>query len=333
MWVAWDSSANYFDRPILVGYYHNDTLFEVTNIIDSAHSYTRFDHFALAANNASCVYVAWSPILMGYYKEYSHIFLKSYKNISWDTIQIAVEGIDYVLSADGKIVKCLAFSSDSVAPIVLSSDEYHGMAEYAWWFSFGYWDVDSGWVERSFSSVGFFGGSGFRTAPLNIAATCDQNGNFLVVYCDTVDSDTFSLICKRFTYGLFTYDTTFVIKSNCYAQDGAAIKGLHPTLAWSDSHSIFLNTYYDTIWSQPPLRISDTALHNCINPDIVAENDSTVWVCYQNDGEIYVTRTSLPLGVAGNPNIEYRIPNIETAESQGLAEPGKQCDPLLVYAS
>ena len=80
-----------------------------------------------------------------------------------------------------------------------------------------------------------------------------------------------------------------------------------PHIVWNDRGSIFLSKLVDTLWSKPALQISDTSLHNCINPDIVAENDSTVWVCYQNDGDIYVTRTTVPLGVAGNTNNEYRI--------------------------
>ncbi|MCU0607230.1 MAG: hypothetical protein MUF78_07390 [Candidatus Edwardsbacteria bacterium] len=301
--VAWDSTGKVqLDR--YAGYWNG-----VENVVDSIWTLNTFygaePTFFLTADDSGRLYIAWSS---NDTTVYSSVYLRRYITEQWGQVECVLhgEGLD-ILYSDHYIPHGMVSKNDY--PIVFSEHDHNGHGgHYSDVLGLVYWDSI---YSMHYADIATQDNWGFPPSYIrpNAVALARKGDTMIVVYCDTTMADSLSLLSKT----IVGHDSLIAYAKNTIYPRKRIVYGVveytyKPLLAWSDSHSVFLNTYFDTIWSQPPVRISDTSLHNCINPDIVAENDSTVWVCYQNDGDIYVTRTTVPLGVAGNPNTEYRIP-------------------------
>lgn len=130
--------------------------------------------------------------------------------------------------------------------------------------------------------------------------------NKLYVFFHKIGYPTSEILCMSYIGYNLQYDSCQVISDSAEAYSMSSVTGAvndryQPHFVWNDRGAIYVSKLIGTLWSKPQIQISDTSLHDCINPDIVAENDSIVWVCYQNEGDIYVTRTTIPTGVAGKP--------------------------------
>jgi hypothetical protein len=258
-------------------------------------SYGYDGNFALFCSDSGFIHIAWSAY--AYSTGFQNGVLKSNDGVSWDTVEIVLN-VNAIYS-DVFFVQDLVSTAQQQPTILFTHDWSSIMGNEGSEIGIVAWSENMGW---------YWGqpiGNWFNIEKPTIGVCTIENDNLLVCYQDHFDSG--SIKCHRVRRDTLLLDTIFTIVNQPVFQTGSLLKHGRPTVAWSDSHSIFLNAYYDTIWSHPPVRISDTSLHNCINPDIAAENDSTVWVCYQNDGDIYVTRTSVPLGVSEKPPAQ--IPN------------------------
>jgi hypothetical protein len=303
IWVAWDSSG-------LIGTRFSEGLTWYNSmIVDSTHALTQaygFSKFCMASDKHGKVYFAWSSdsLYVGV-----NGYLKCTANDTFSGTETVYQSNGYdPWIIDDYLITDFAFTSN-LNPVVSAKYLWQGLAaSWGTGMVFRYFKPDSGWITQSYGGWGWSMGQNYGSYTTHGSITCDRSDHLLVVCVNGQYSTGDTLYCKKFNSDSIQFDADFQITRNIPFQSASITKFGRPTLAWSDSHSVFLNTYYDTIWSHPPVRISDTSLHNCINPDIVAENDSTVWVCYQNDGDIYVTRTTVPLGVTGSANNGERRP-------------------------
>lgn len=120
------------------------------------------------------------------------------------------------------------------------------------------------------------------------------------VYYSKVYQDSGKIISTHFVPGAATVDTQYTIADNVKVHSGAIAQRTQPLLVWSDSNSIYLNAYNYPSWSTPPVLITGT-ISSCKNPSVVVENDSIAWVAFEGLNGIYVTRATIPTGVAGQP--------------------------------
>lgn len=260
--------------------------------VSTISAYNQGSGCAVFANDSGVVYFA--------FLENNKWVIRGYNNGNWATL-------DSVLTDDPRVSNYYylygAYNNNTLLPCLLTLYSASNMGSYIGrYVVMRYWCADSSnWLNTTI--IGYQPPTNpytdYKIEPFSLR---QNDSTLLIVYRDSIDMDSVSLLCNKYTIvnGVNQLDTIFKINSHTKATTGELSQSDIPRLAWSDGFNIVLNTFYDTVWSQNQVRISDSTLTNCINPDIVAENDSTVWVCYQSDGEIYVTRTSVPLGVEGN---------------------------------
>jgi hypothetical protein len=302
IYAVWDSVGK-----IQCNTYDNDSGWTGQyNIIDSVITippYSSFGKISIAAGDSGCIFLSWTANDTG---GYFSVYMMRNIGMIWYSPERVLQG-DAALPLYE--VDCYA-SGVSVNrqqyPSVLCRVESGHMGGFHdVYLCVRCWLPDSGWMYRDIAAWSNHSQPN-NVIPVQYDAGFSEQGDLHVISAFADTNNVMSLSDTKYLSN-YDLDTTYQIYTNIHPQNAVITSLSRPTVAWSDSHSVFLNTFYDTAWSHPPVRISDTALHNCINPDIVAENDSTVWVCYQNDGDIYVTRSSVPLGVTGKPNTEYRI--------------------------
>jgi hypothetical protein len=309
VWFAWDrrveNDQGMFRGFVHGAYFHSDSMVNLGIVVDTVNSCDGGAGLLLAAGDSGKMYLSWTSDSNSAARDG---MIRSYRSATWNDVKKIFPGYDGGMLG-GLSAKSVDITSDgNTSPLVLGYSNGGSMGGFSYAdILYANWNADSiKWLVYPVDSwTGTIGNS--NQAPTAIAIQW-KDDQLLAIYCANTTSDSNSLKCNIINLASFTLDTSFIIKTHCGIQSGAMAGSIRPTLAWSDSHSIFLNTYYDTMWSRPPVRISDETLANCINPDIVAENDSTVWVCYQNDGDIYVTRTSVPLGVSEKPITQIQNP-------------------------
>lgn len=296
VWFAWNRRVEVAQgvyRSLVHGVYsHADNMIDLGIISDTVHPYEHSSGLLLASGAAGKMYLSWTTDSNNWT---SDGVIRSYSNNTWGDVQKVFAGWYGGSPTMGVInARCvdLTASGDSTVNI---------LGQFTWSPHGGIYQVlidNARWVADSsvWHLYCVINWAGYTNQGPNAIAAQRIGNDILTIYTMNQDWNNLSLLCKKQSTTQSFPDTVLTIIGSLVRVQAGSIDGAScPALAWSDGNSIFLNAYYDTIWSHPPARISDTSLHNCINPDIVAENDSTVWVCYQNDGEIYATVARRPL--------------------------------------
>ncbi len=261
-------------------------------ISDDAYLNTFSWHRALfsCADTIGNVHFLWCALVPNFFHQ--AIFLRSYHNAVRDTIEKITTSnttIDLHYLFD-------AIAVPSQRPLVLDSNEsytqdWRTQATRIYQYKLNNFWSTSTVVYFFVVSEGLYYGE--HNKPIGLRFIDGQNA--LVAYTTGgLGTGQDSLWCKKYNLITGLFDTAYSVQIGQYVHSGAFSKTGRATIAWSNSHGIYLNEYGDTAWSASPVRISDTLLQNCINPDIEIRNDSTIWVCYQNDGDIYITMLGEP---------------------------------------
>lgn len=308
VWVAWNSCA-----LIQGGQYINDTLRNVSILNDSLHPllsecefFQKDVPFFLALNDSGVGYLTWSsPVTWSHslLTGLGSVMLRKYDGFIWGNIDTILVGSD---EWPGFQFSVRGLSVDAhMKPIMYTFRFADADGARPFVNSLVHWDNDScNWLY-----TGVVVSDNHPAKPLAVA---EWNKIYAFYHFVGYATTPTPLYCKSFSSSNFQYDSCQIISDSADAYTMSSVTSAvndcnQPHIVWNDRGSIYLSKLIDTLWSKPAIQISDTSLHNCINPDIVAANDSMVWVCYQNDGDIYVTRTSIPLGVSEKPTVQ--IPN------------------------
>lgn len=295
LFVVWDSVGQVQVAHYLTSWY-------TTNMTDSLHLLCNGSNIYLTSGDSGKAYVAWSSGILGQVSAY----LKIYTGIAWDTIQTAWLSQGSLWQDDSHYIR--GISSFNNLTDLLFYTEWTGLVmSEGTYLGFLYSLNDSGWEYIEVASFGYSLGLPFGAPYKEVGLGHDSLGNLLTVFCDSVASGSGTLKCNKYSATDYNYLGTYILQTNAKVHSGAVSKGLYPVTVWSDSQRIYASAFYDTMWSTIPTLISDSSLTNCINPDVVVENDSTMWVCYESNSEIYVTRTSVPLGISGDRPEQNKI--------------------------
>jgi hypothetical protein len=290
LFIAWDSAGQVQVAHYLTSWY-------VTNIADSLHLLCNDSNIYLTAGDSGKAYVAWSSGILGQVSAY----LKMYTGIAWDTIQAVRLSYGSSWQDDSHYLKGI-MSFKNELPAILCYSEWSGIMTSTSGTDLGfYYCLDgSAWIYENLASFGYSIGVPYGAPYKEVGIGYDSIGNLITVFCDSVASGSGTLKCNKYSATDYQYLETYILQANAKVHSGTVSKGLRPVAVWSDSQRIYASAFYDSMWSTIPTLISDSSLTNCINPDIVVENDSTMWVCYESNSEIYVTRTFVPLGITGD---------------------------------
>ncbi|MDP2807999.1 MAG: T9SS type A sorting domain-containing protein, partial [bacterium] len=247
-------------------------------------------------SDSGYIHVGWSSDAG--YMGYQNGSLRSYNDTIWGSVEIVLPTgaiywhafyvEDIVSTGIEKPKTCSYQEWNSIMGTAGSNITvgYFNEASQQWW-----WNSEiCQWSYPIRSSVGL---------------RCMPDGKTMVCYEDYYDSN--RLKCSILTGDTLNIETTLLISDISSYQAGRISKTGRPCIVWSDSQRIYASAFYDTMWSTTPTLISDSSLTNCINPDVVVENDSTMWVCYESNNEIYVTKTSIPLGITGGRPEQNKI--------------------------
>jgi len=287
LFIAWDSIGQVQVAHYMSGWY-------TTNVSDSARLLCSDGDICITAINNGVAYVGWSsPVPYSGWGYQVQGNLKTYNGTTWDTTETV-------------FTPCTTSDEDSyyIKGIAAKRDGHPNVLGWHWWdglvyFSYGgdilftNWQGDSVWYPHCVDSWQYP-----HSKDIGIAAL--GGDTLLISYWDNTGTDSAAIICICYTDSTFTDSKKYQIIANQKFNSGAVYGLPNPTIVWSDSQRIYASAFYDTMWSTIPKLISDSSLTSCINPDVVVENDSTMWVCYECDNEIYVTKTSVPLGVTGD---------------------------------
>ena len=259
--------------------------------------YPTYCDFALCCSDSGYIHVGWSAVAGG--GSFINGALRTFKDNAWDTVEIVLPA--YAIYSDVFFIKDIA-SQDTVKPQILSLHDWSsimgnsGSAVAISYYNSG--DSSNWWTRYDFCDwiYNYFGTVGLRfLTDGKIMACCQDYSDSCKIKSYILSDDTFGI------------DTTYTIAHSSFFQSGVLSNMGRPCVVWSDSQRIYASAFYDSMWSTIPTLISDSSLTNCINPDIVVENDSTMWVCYESNNEIYVTRTSVPLGTTGGRPEQNKI--------------------------
>lgn len=295
IWIGWDSSG-----IIQAAYYQGDSVIGILDVNDSLHSLTssmpmpfRDAPFFMIADDTGKVYFVWASLCS---LTLNSVLLRSY-NGSYSNIETIAQGFDGIGITEDHSPRSLCIQNNN-KPYIFLSTFFDDMAGWNWQANGIYhWNADScKWDE---TLVIRSNPSSYTFMP--IALSSGNGGKIYAFYIVDEPTQQWSILCKSFTTSNFQYDSCQVISDYVSMPSGASDDRHIGIFVWSNDGKIFLSYLKDSLWSNPPFQISDTLLLGCINPDVVTENDSIAWICYQSDGDIYVTRTTIPTGIAGQP--------------------------------
>ncbi len=283
---------------IKAAYCQGDSITGISIVNDSMHSITtsmpypfQDAPFFMIADDTGRVYFTWASLCS---LTLNSVLLRCYDgNLS--NIQTVVTGFDGIGITEDHSPRGVCIRNDNLPFIYISSFYDYNSAYFIQSNCIYHWVDDSGEWGQAFV-VG-----GYSSVYLPISLTARSNGKIYAFYTMAEPYLQWPIYCTSFYISEFLYDTCQVISDSVSMRSSASDDRHRSIFVWGDDGKIFLSYLVDSLWSNPPYQISDSSFLYCKNPDIVAENDSTVWVCYQNDGDIYVTRTTIPTGVAGGP--------------------------------
>jgi hypothetical protein len=280
--AAWDS-AGY----ILVS--KNNALWGTPEKVNPAGPELDDSHyFALCYSDSGYGHVGWSSDAgMG---SFVNGVIRTFKDSVWDTVEIVLNAS--AIYSDVYFIKDMAAKAKDDPSILCLHDwsSIEGNSGSQIEISYCYNDDRANYTLCEWT-YNYLGAVGLR----------NLSDGKLMACCQEI-SDSCKIKSHIISDGIFSIDTAYIVNESAYFHSASLNKTGKPCVVWSDSHKIYASAFYDTMWSKTPKLVSDSSLNNCINPDVVVQDDSTMWVCYECDSEIYITRTSVPLGVeAGSP--------------------------------
>jgi hypothetical protein len=294
VWAVWDSVGKVQYSVYSSGWYGS------YNAVDRLFLFSQYfqnGRLLISASDSGRKFLAWTAIdTTGYHS----VFVMHYDSTYWSQPECVLQG-------DGEST---LYDYEHYSVDIAVIQQQPAVLCYSWGWSMGgnfytylsanCCSLDAVWKYVGVASYSRFGGVFYGAPYKEVGLGYDSTGNLLTVFCDSVASGSGTLKCNKYSSSDYQYLETYILQTNAKVHSGAVGKGLHPVAIWSDSQRIYASAFYDSMWSTTPTLISDSSLTNCINPDVVVENDSTMWVCYENNNEIYVTRTSVPLGIEGD---------------------------------
>ncbi len=285
VWTAWDSSGKIQYTVYSGSWYGTYTA------IDSVFTFPQYrtnGRISIMAGDSGTKFLSWTADdTTGYHS----VYIMRYDSGSWGQPTCVLQGNGMSMLYDNNCLSQSLALNQYQHPAVLCHTISWSMGGF-----FGEsiqalcWSPDSSWeiIDLFTKEVGI----GY-----------DSYNNLLTIFCDSFSNGSGTLKCNKYSQTDYQYLNTYILQINAKVHSGSVSRRLCPVAVWSDSQKIYASAFCDTMWSATPMLVSDSTLNACINPDIVVQNDSTMWVCYQSDCEIYVTKTSVPLGVSGKPEI------------------------------
>ena len=316
-WIAYDDPDQlhvvFYSYPDSIT--HSIAIFDTLLPLDTTMSHPFLSpqvnsRIVFASNDVGTVVVTW-PSDSIVRNQAASIIYKCIHDTTLGTTQLVLPGKPYdgwfgtAHYPEGVLVH------EGTNPVFIERYEANGFISYGYNLGYTSWKPDSNaWIPSYYAGeIYSMGGVYYGSPATNIGITHDSSGKQLVVFASALGPPQGDTIwCMKFDQSSGALDTTYVIISNTPFHSGAVAPMTHPTLVWSDGNNIYLHTYYDSLWSAPPKRINPVGIDSCINPDIDFDRDSTVWVSYESQGRIYVTRTSVPLGVSEKTTVQIQNP-------------------------
>ncbi|MHB8157620.1 MAG: T9SS type A sorting domain-containing protein [Desulfocucumaceae bacterium] len=293
IWAVWDSSGKVQYSEYSSGWYGSynaaDSLFPLPQYISPG-------RISIEVGDSGRKYLSWPAVVTDWYVS---ACIMHYDSLAWNQPECVLMGegmspfyeynhypIDMAIYKEQSAVLCYTLGGS------MGGNWYRNLSANCPL-------SDTSWKYIDIAHYNYSGGVYFGAPFKEVGVGYDSLGNLLTVFCDSVASGSGTLKCNKYSATDYQYLETYILQTNSKVHSGTVGKGLHPVAVWSDSQRIYASAFYDTMWSTIPTLISDSSLTNCINPDVVVENDSTMWVCYESNNEIYVTKTSVPLGITG----------------------------------
>lgn len=294
-WIAIDDSS----QISLSFYITSDSSFYTYPIFDTL--LPAAGGLFLESSDSGKTFVVWTSD-EGSHPWYTGIYMKEIQDTSLGCSEMLFNGSSGGTQNYSTYVKQISVI-DGYRPVLLKIGDYGHELGWGSNHEYAFWNVSTGqWEAQVFAYLYYtfhMPAQGYPATSIAIAQ--DNGGNILVFFARTSGSNSDTLRCFRYDTFNGTCDSSFILQYNTPVHSGAGLTMANPTVAWSDGNNIYLQTLYDTLWSYPPQRVNPTGIDHCINPDIDWGGDSLVWVSYESGGDIYVTRTTIPTGVAGQP--------------------------------